>query len=146
MISMGYALSSFCQIRQVAVHLAAQGARHEAGLYEGQQGDGGIFFSERMGDFLLFACLPSGDHFAPTFVVEHHRIAFTVVEIDLIDLPSVDQSKRQSVGQHGAELLLEVEGQCRAAGAHGMQKAELGVEANALQGRAAVVHEQSVEE
>jgi hypothetical protein len=99
-----------------------------------------------VGDLLLLALLPGGDDLATALVVEHDRAALAFVEIAGVDLAAVDQGEGEPIRQHGAKLFLEIQRQRGAAGTHGMQETELGIESDRLGRRSAVVHQHGVEE
>ena len=61
------------------------------------------------------------------------------------ELAAVDQAERQTVGQHRAQLLHQIEGETGAARPVGVEKADLRVEPVRLESRATVMPEHRIE-
>lgn len=121
-------------------------AGEELGLEMRKKADLAFFFEVGMGDLLLFALLPGGEEGLAGGVGHGDGPAGGVVEVLGLDLPTIDEREDEPVGEEGAELFHEVEGEGRAAGAQRMQITDLWIEADAFEGGSAVVHEQGVGE
>ena len=99
-----------------------------------------------MGDLFFLALAVSRENQLSSRLVEQNRPAVEVVEVRGAKLAAVEERQGEALGEHGAELLHEIEGERRPAGARDVQKAELGIQADALARGAAVGGEERVQE
>lgn len=99
-----------------------------------------------MGDFVLFAFLPSGQKLFAGVFFEFDGTCFAMDEIGVGDLFAVDESEGAAVGDDGAKFFHEVEGERGATRAVPVKKAALGVESDAFEGRPAIVGEKAIGE
>ena len=120
-------------------------ARQQPRLHQRHHAERHGLGEQRVGQCVLLALLVGHHHRLARIALQQHGTAFAQIEIISTELATVDERQRQPI-RPGAELFHQVECQCGAAGAHGMQEAELRVEPGGLAGRTAIVGPHRVKE
>lgn len=130
----------------VVFEVAAEVAGEEGGLGKGDEAEGDGFAGVGVGEGGFLAFLPGGEEGFAGGVGEAMGVGGVDVEVFGGDLATVEEGDGVAVGDEGAELFHEVEGEGWAAGAVAVEEAELGVEAGGEEGGGAVVGKEGVEE
>lgn len=132
--------------RGIGIKVAAEMPGKEKRLDMEEHADGYAFLKERVADLLLLALLPGDEEGLAAVVVHFDGPGGGRLEALAIDLPEIDQGEDNPVGEEGAELLHEVEGEAGASGPKGMVEAHLRVEADGLERPDGVMGEDCVDE
>lgn len=93
----------------------------------GQQADLHFLIEDVMGNGIFFAFLPALENFLRLSGSSKTAAIFFAVKIPRTDDTVIDQGQHEAVGQIGAQLFHQIQGQTAAAGTISMQKARLDV-------------------
>jgi hypothetical protein len=129
---------------RIAVEVAAQMAGEELRLDMRHEAERHGLAEKWMRELVPLALLIGDKDGLAAGIGEQDGTVFEAAEIARRQLAPVDQCQNDAIGQHRPQLFHQVERQARSARAIAMQKADGGVEPDALRGGTAIMHEQSV--
>lgn len=109
-------------------------AREDAGLNDGQESGGDIPSGKGVFPGLGLPVLPCRDDDLAAFVGEADCSAGCGLEVSGSELTAVEKGENEAVGENGAELFHEVEGEGRLAGADAVEETDVWVEADLFGG------------
>lgn len=101
-------------------------AGKDAGLDYGEKTGGDIPAGDGVSPGLGFPVLPSAENRGAAVVGETYGSSAQNLEVFAADLAAVEQGETEPVGEDGAELLHEVEGECGFSGTQAVEVADVG--------------------
>ena len=132
--------------RQIFLQIAAEVASKNAGLDKWHLPDAQILIEQRVLHSFLLPFLIGGDDQPASGIGELDGATLALPEMLGTDLAPIDQRNRQPVGDLGAELLHQIEGQRRPIRAFRMKEADEWVETDCGKRGDAIVPHEGVEE